>query len=719
MRTDISSLPIELVYDIVDRLDYESELNALSQVNHQLHGILNPLLYHLDPTCCEESTKSRPLRGCATYALQWAITNGVEATARKALAAGVKPTAYLVGHAAREGRDNLVRLLYCYGQNVDLDVDARHHTIHEHGPGCFRKNASYPASPQVTPLGEAARGGHDSTVRLLLSHGANINGTLVSGARGSWTPLLLAVDSGHLTTVKLLVDAGTDKDLYDSGMRHAARKGHAHVARFLIQRGADTNYRDPQNDHNNPLLEAALRGYDDAVCCLLHYDTSQDDLSYAIKALDAAAYSRRKEVVELITQHFDLPRAAKTQDDQTAVACAAAACGLTRLLETTIMQGWDVRSPPRFVYDRVATPLSLASEEGHVPIVQLLLSLGADPDGGNIHDDNGQEEPETRRPLVEATRGGYGEIVSELLDHGAEIARDLEFDIILQEAVPHEHVFRLLVEKGQALYHRPWDEICDTMKAAVVDGQAAVVQMLIDSGKDFSDSSLIAPGTRLMELLAFSNKEILSIFLQNGYAPQPGIANEDSIVLCAVDHANVPLLQYLKSCGFSKLQAPSPEWQALVVRRGIKPQAHKRLVSIEELLDFLLREGFDINAVDDLGESPLFDLMQRHFAEDTVRIMIERGANPCLRNERGECPLIAALKKPCQKDRNTWTNIRFIDSEVFEILLQGAERQGIPWDVIEPQLEEAIALAGQRESCKKALKVMRKWYWRRKYPAPS
>ena len=59
-----------------------------------------------------------------------------------------------------------------------------------------------------TPLSLAASGGYVNIIKLLLSHGAEINSR--TGSKLGISPLMLAAMNGHTQAVKLLLDMGSD-----------------------------------------------------------------------------------------------------------------------------------------------------------------------------------------------------------------------------------------------------------------------------------------------------------------------------------------------------------------------------------------------------------------------------------------------------------------------------------------------------------------------------
>ncbi|KAL4928165.1 ankyrin repeat-containing domain protein [Aspergillus undulatus] len=608
-QTTLLSLPTEIIFEIASQLDYESELNALSQVNHRFYEILNPLLYRVDPNCCEQ-TKSASSSASS--------------------------------HRRREGNgyENLVEPLYS------------HNSYNEAWWTSMWMCAGRPFKRETLVALSRIYGGflgrpwHKQPVM-----GMNrLSGYVAAAA------------AGHLSIVELLVDVGADISFFDRCLDFAACRGHTDVVRYLIERAVAVNYQDPRDEGTSPILNAARNGHVNIIRCLLDYGAGWDDPGCGMRALRAATQSNCNEAVVLLARHFDLPRAAKSVPDQTVVVCAAAGSGLADMLEEVISLGWDAKSPLTPVFadigDMDSTPLALASGHGHVKIVRRLLSLGADVNGGRVRNNGDDKNAAIVSPLFEASRNGHGEIVSVLLDHGADTRLILDYKKVLCEAVPNEIVFKLLVEKGRALEHRPDYETHDAMREAIRQDKAAETRE-----------------NRLAALLALSNKAVLDILLHAGYAPELGKANEDDIVRCAVSHANIPLLQHLISRGFAKLHSPSPEWQAALIRQALNIWCPKVITptSAEDLLDFLLQQGFDIDALNDKGETPLLNLVQHSHAQRSVRLLIERGANPYFQCARGECPLVAAArKKKCacgELSRVYLVGSTVIEQDTCEILL--------------------------------------------------
>ncbi|KAL2840208.1 hypothetical protein BJY01DRAFT_250123 [Aspergillus pseudoustus] len=110
MPLSFSDLPPEIILSIADFLDYQSEINALSQCGHSLYELLNPVFY------------SNDARFTNSYALRWAAWRGVEAMALKALQflePRTKPENKVLALAALYGHGNLVDLFCKLGLDLE------------------------------------------------------------------------------------------------------------------------------------------------------------------------------------------------------------------------------------------------------------------------------------------------------------------------------------------------------------------------------------------------------------------------------------------------------------------------------------------------------------------------------------------------------------------------------------------------------------------------
>ncbi len=113
-----------------------------------------------------------------------------------------------------------------------------------------------------TPLHAAALRNDITVMKLLISHGADVNRGR-GRKRNASTPLMLAASNGHLEAAKLLIDSGANvntrtKDGH-TALIFASRDGRLRVVKLLVAHGAQTGFID--YDGKNAIEHARDSGY--------------------------------------------------------------------------------------------------------------------------------------------------------------------------------------------------------------------------------------------------------------------------------------------------------------------------------------------------------------------------------------------------------------------------------------------------------------------------
>ncbi|KAL4880456.1 hypothetical protein BJY04DRAFT_78207 [Aspergillus karnatakaensis] len=280
----------------------------------------------------------------------------------------------------------------------------------------------------------------------------------------------------------------------------------------------------------------------------------------------------------------------------------------------------------------------------------------------------------------------------------------------LSLAIPHEDIFKILLDKGARFRPRRGEGIRTPVWIEVIRaGKAAQLQMLFSKGLDFNEPTFFPEPFGALNFLYSSTEAILNTFLQEGYNPQPGTNYDEHDLKWAASKGNIALVRLLISRGldFSRIsnsQVPN------ILSFAAAADDH---AAASEIVDLLLANGLDIEATDSHGQTALLRVINNElgYTESAgVRILLERGANPCGQTTRGDrrmCPLVAlAQRSECPK------------VETARLLLQAIDDQNIPYETVEPQLLRAIDFAQRYEKkpVPGVLGVLRRWYWRKQYP---
>lgn len=304
-----------------------------------------------------------------TTALHWAVYHEDEPAATLLLRAGAKPNAVNrygvppLALACTNGNVRLVKLLLAAGADANAELKGRESMLmlaaRAGSVGSVRALLERRAKPDArerlgqTALMWAAAEGHAEVVRALLDAGASLNAAAESGHQA----FFFAVRGGHLETARALIASGADVNamLVPTPARRrpggtnppgttplalAVQNGHFELAIALVEAGADPN--DVRTGFPPLHMMAAVRKPDSS------------DLSDPAPPGGQGRLSSPGFIRELVKRgakvNFQLPKDAPKQPATSS----------------------SVASPG-------ATPFLFAADRGDVPLLRLLLELGADP----------------------------------------------------------------------------------------------------------------------------------------------------------------------------------------------------------------------------------------------------------------------------------------------------------------------------------------------------
>jgi ankyrin repeat protein len=378
--------------------------------------------------------------------------------------------------------------------------------------------------------------GHRACVEDLLRLGEPVN---IAGGWGlSQSALQIASETGRLEIVKLLIDAGGDVNwistnsynIRTTALYKAALEGHEEIVTMLLEAGASIEpVMHPQhpgfgtsalhaasvNGHTNIVKRLINAGSDVnlvgcveplafmAVATALQVASAADQEAVVGVLIDAGAnvnaYGRLADATDITS-----PCVTPTGSEASSTALlAAAAHGYTEVVRRLISAGADpnfmgcieviVPSTPMrpsgpsmllraagesSVYTPMISALYAASMHGHGEIVSILLDAGADLNATSC-----PTPSYVATPLCAAAEAGNLGIVATLLAAGAAISEppgDHRHPLIAAVQNSHTEVVSALLGAGAEANTR--SDTVSALGVAAANGNVPIVEMLIEAG---------------------------------------------------------------------------------------------------------------------------------------------------------------------------------------------------------------------------------------------
>lgn len=265
--------------------------------------------------------------------------------------------------------------------------------------------------------------------------------------------------------------------------------------------------------------------------------------------------------------------------------------------------------------------LFAAIQRGAVGDAERLLKSGVSADVVDV---------EGTPALMAATLFASADMVDLLLKQGADPNRaGVSGTTALMWAVPSVDKVRLLVARGANVNARSENGRTPLLVAASYPGTVDLLRLLLDRGADLRAQDR-AGATALALALRSADVEVVRFLTDRGLDSSALSAGARRVALARYDR---PTTDFLLSKGFA------PALDLLITTATWHPA---------ELVGRWIEMGADVNATNaaQYGRTPLLTAVTSEAeGADTLKLLLERGANPNVRTTEGETPLDWAMYK--------------------------------------------------------------------------
>ncbi|VEU37348.1 unnamed protein product [Pseudo-nitzschia multistriata] len=523
----------------------------------------------------------------------------------------------------------------------------------------------------LIPLMSAAENGTVATLKAILDHVDDpdyIN--LISNT--GFSSLIIAAAHGHVDAVEFLLDNGAKADIVHdnkvTALMYAAAAGHLDVMKMLIGKGqADLEFK--HTNGGTALLEASTAGMYDAIVLLVESGSSVDfmDDDGVNPLMAIAAQGNAK------SQKFIIDELEKTKSDTALkdyinlfahsggsafmfaaagghVECAKQLMdlgaeinavarnkdGYLEKLQKMIEEGQVKEEDPHV--DGV-TALHVASEGGHLEMVNVLLDAGVETSLVHLDDDN-------RSPLVLAVSGNHAGVAKALVQAGADpntpyVDGDGENHNLLFDAIMVENVefATLLIEKGADIYHSDEKKV-STLLQASHRGLTKVVKALLEkhaangSKGEYVDAASEDGITPLTAASSEGHTECVKLLVEAKANVNAKDKDNTTSLMAASARGHLDVVSIILAAGANVNEQNVDGHTALMFAYNGKNQVETLWERYNQFLEEAKSNGESKEDVDDNETGPIIqESLKNH--TDLVDLLIKSGADESIKDKGG------------------------------------------------------------------------------------
>uniref|UniRef100_A0A5K3ETX1 ANK_REP_REGION domain-containing protein n=2 Tax=Mesocestoides corti TaxID=53468 RepID=A0A5K3ETX1_MESCO len=257
------------------------------------------------------------------------------------------------------------------------------------------------------------------------------------------------------------------------------------------------------------------------------------------------------------------------------------------------------------------TTLARAVAKNSVPIVELLLQRGADP--------NMKEKKIESTPLIEAAKEGFDCVVKLLLQYGASVSQTTNTGYTaLHYAAANGHLecVKLLLEHGSPLEEQNENGHTPLMEATS-NGHIEVARCLIEHGANINTHSTEFKESALTLASYKGHAEMVKFLLDAGASHEHRTDEMHTALMEAAMEGHVEVAKLLLAHG-ANVNIPQDSFES--------PLTLAACGGHTELVHLLIGYEADIEEVNDEGYTPLMEAA-REGHEDTVAVLLAAGAD--------------------------------------------------------------------------------------------